>query len=170
MAENHIATAEEFRQLAESNCFEPPQRVVLPKSGLAVVLRRPRPLFFTLTRHGFPQSLAARVAGTSSFAAAEPRPEELKELAEFWVEVMEKIFLEPRLSLEPGPGEISPNWLESEDATFILRWAVGEVTGQALDLAGFCDSTGPSAPGPNGGDVALPPEPTPQGDDDGSAN
>lgn len=153
--ENGIASAADFRRAAEAEAFEGAQRVTLPKSGLTVLLRRPRPVFFALVKHGLPQSLASRIAeGKGAEAFNEMTAEELRELAGFWTEVFESVFVSPRVSLTPGPDEISPNLLAAEDVMFLIRWAVGEVASDGRDLAPFRRESGPPAAGASGGDVS----------------
>jgi hypothetical protein len=164
---NGVATAADFRQAAEESAFEPAERIVLPKSGLAVILRRPKPLAFTLFAARLPSSLAARVQS----AGAGPDPasaEDLVALSRFWIGVLEQMFVQPKLSLMPGPHEIHPTWIPNEDANFLIRWAVGEITSPGLqagqggegsiDLAPFCAQPQPPVSGAGGGDVALPAE------------
>jgi hypothetical protein len=164
---NGIATAADFRRAAEDSAFEPAERIVLPKSGLAVILRRPKPVAFTLFAARLPSSLAARLQGGG--AGADPAsPEDLVALSRFWTGVLEQMFVQPKLSLMPGPHEIHPTWIPNEDANFLIRWAVGEITSAGLqagpggegsvDLAPFCAQPEPPFTGAGGGDVALPPE------------
>jgi hypothetical protein len=164
---NGIATAADFRRAAEDDAFEPPERVVLPRSGLAVILRRPKPVAFTLFAARLPSSLAARVQAGG--AGADPASaEDLVALSRFWTGVFAQMFVEPKLSLVPGPHEIHPTWIPNEDANFLIRWAVGEISSASLqacpggegsvDLAPFCAEREPSAAGASGGDMVLPPE------------
>lgn len=172
---NGIATAADFRRAAEDTAFEAAERVVLPKSGLAVILRRPKPVAFTLFAARLPSSLAARVQAGS--AGADPASvDELVALSRFWTGVFAQMFVEPKLSLVPGPHEIHPTWIPNEDADFLIRWAVGEISSAvphagpggegSVDLAPFCAEREPPAAGASGGDVALPPEPAPVGQRD----
>lgn len=147
---NGVASAEDF-QLAARERGEP-ERIVLPKSGLKVMLRRPSPMWFLF--HGLlPASLAARVEGRQTRMES---IEDIRTLADWMVPLLREVFVQPRLQLEPGPGEISPDLLDVEDASFVIRWAVGEVAEGSGDLASFRDEPGPSTGGPGGGDVALP--------------
>lgn len=149
---NGVASAEEF-QLAAQERGEP-ERIVLPRSGLKVMLRRPSPMWFLF--HGLlPASLAARVEGGQTHIE---NTEDIRALADWMVPLLREVFVQPRLQLEPGPGEISPDLLDLEDASFVIRWAVGEVADTSGDLASFRDEHGPSAGGTGGGDVALPPK------------
>lgn len=208
--ENHIASANDFRQAAELDRRAHAERVVLPKSGLAMLLARPSMRWF-LFHQRLPLSLAARAQG--SVAAMSPSPnggltsspnsgetrspnggetrspnggetpplqkiDEARDLAEWVVALVEKTVVEPRLSLRPGPNEISPDWLPQEDVDFIIRYAVGEVVGgdgesgvgsrgsesvptpdsllptRSSDLAAFRREREPSPDRAGGGDVS----------------
>ncbi len=149
---NGVATPEEFRKAADSAKVAP-DRVVLPKSGLAVMLRRPTSLWF-LFNGRLPMSLAARrqQGGTGQIETAE----QFIEFSKWMVKLLEEVFVEPKLSLDPGVNEISPEWLDDEDANFIVRWAVGEVTPDGRgDLAEFRGERKSAAACASGGD--LPP-------------
>jgi hypothetical protein len=148
-AKNGVASSDDFQSAALAR--SQPERVVLPKSGLKVLLRRPSPMWF-LFRGLLPASLAARVEGCQSRIET---LEDLRALAEWMVPLLGEVFVEPRLALEPGPGEISPDLLDLEDASFVVRWAVGEVA-EAGDLATFREDGTPAAGGAGCGDVALP--------------
>lgn len=150
--DNGVASVDDFRSAA--NARGTPERLILPKSGLKVILRRPNPMWFLF--HGLlPASLANRVAGGQARIES---VEDLRALADWMVPLLSEVFVEPRLTLEPGPGSISPDLLDLEDATFVVRWAVGEVASEAGDLANFCDGQASLAAGAGGRDVALPPK------------
>ncbi len=149
-AENGVASSDDF--LFAARLRGQPESVVLPKSGLKVLLRRPSPMWF-LFRGLLPASLAVRLEGRQ---ARIETVEDLRTLAEWMVPLLGEVFVEPRLALEPGPGEISPDLLDLEDASFVVRWAVGEVASESGDLASF-RGDGASAPGGAGrGNMALP--------------
>jgi hypothetical protein len=141
---NGVASADDFRTAA--GVRGEPERLVLPKSGLKVLLRRPSPMWF-LFRGLLPASLAARL---DQGRARIDSVEDLRALAEWMVPLLREVFVQPRLALEPGPGEISPDLLDLDDAGFVIRWAVGEVAGEAGDLAGFCEQRTPFASGAGG--------------------
>jgi hypothetical protein len=131
-ASNGCASAEEFRFAASRR--NDPESVRLPKSGLCVKLRRPSPLWLLL--HGLlPASLAVRLEGRETRITS---PDDLRALADWMVPLLQEVFVQPRLCIEPGPGEISPDLLELEDASFVIRWAVGEVAAVDSDLVPFC--------------------------------
>lgn len=148
--QNGVASPQDFQRAAQMR--GEPEHVVLPRSGLKVMLRRPSPMWF-LFRGLLPASLAARVEGGQ---ARIDTVEDLRALAEWMVPLLREVFFEPRLALEPGPGEISPDLLDLEDASFVVRWAVGEVAFEAGDLAPFCGDGPSSAGGAGRGNVALP--------------
>ncbi len=156
MGENGIAKPEDFRALWDRT---PAERVVLPKLGMAVLLRRPTPMWF-LFRGQLPVTLAARLqSGGASLGTIE----DLQALADWIVPLLAHVFVEPKLALHPGPGEISPDLLDIEDASFVIRWAVGEVTGledggQGItnDLRPFRGEPESVAAGAGGGDLELP--------------
>lgn len=77
-------------------------------------------------------------------------------LAEWMVPLLREVFVEPRLTLDPGPGEISPDLLDLEDASFVIRWSVGEVASESSDLASFRSQQSSPAGGASGRNVALP--------------
>ena len=146
---NGVAKPEDFRKAAEASAFEEPQRVVLPKCGFPVMLRRPRPIAFTLLGGSLPQSLATRESGAGSResdAGATDNgqrttdglsADDLRKISQFWTKLFKAIFVQPGLSLTPGPEEIHPAWLPVEDQIFVIRWAVGEVASDGSDLAAF---------------------------------
>ncbi|HEV2492154.1 MAG TPA: hypothetical protein VG204_03685 [Terriglobia bacterium] len=166
---NHLATSEDFRQAAQAH-QNPPERVVLPQLGRAVLMRRPPPMWF-IFRGRLPQSLAIRAfpgvtglgdsqAGMDGAVGASGRAvEELTLLADWILTLLEEVMVSPRVSLQPGVGEISPDWLDSDDVNFIIRWAYGEVGSEARDdLVPFRPERPATAGGAGGGDVVVPSE------------
>ena len=149
-AKNGVASSDDFHFAAHVRSR--PESVVLPKSGLKVLLRRPSPMWF-LFRGLLPASLAVRLEGGQ---ARIDTVEDLRALAEWMVPLLGEVFVDPRLALEPGPGEISPDLLDLEDASFVVRWAVGEVASESSDLATFRADGPPAASGAGRGDLALP--------------
>ncbi len=154
---NGIAKPEDFRRELDGR-VEPPVRVVLPTSGLTVKLRRPSPMWFLFHGH-LPISLAARqsAAGEAPKGSrgALQSAEEFVEFSKWMVELLSEVFVGPKLSLRPGPEEISPEWLAEEDVNFIIRWAVGEVEAQVTGESGQgneCDSE--NSPRSPAGDLA----------------
>lgn len=139
--ENHIATPQDFKTAFEMD--QRVERVILPKLGKPVLMRRPSPLWFVF-RGQLPVTLA--IAGAAAKADSYPathKPEEAQSLAAWIVDLLSEVMVQPRISLSPGPDEIPPDLLADEDLNFIIRWAVGEVAREggngspARDLAPF---------------------------------
>lgn len=130
--ENHIATPQDFQTAHEID--RRVERVVLPKLGKTVLMRRPSPLWF-IFRGQLPQSLAAAALGAQSpeGGAALKSADDLQKLAGWVTELLSEVMLQPRVSLSPGPGEIPPDLIADEDLNFIIRWAMGEVTSEGRD-------------------------------------
>ena len=149
---NGVASPDDF--IFAARLRGQPEHVVLPKSGLKVLLRRPSPMWF-LFRGLLPASLAVKLEGGQ---ARVETVEDLRALAEWMVPLLSEVFVEPRLALRPGPGEISPDLLDLDDASFAIRWAVGEVASESGDLASFRADGTPAASGAGRGDLALPPK------------
>ena len=150
-----IANSEDFKALRDARAAE---RVVLPKLGKAVLLRRPTPMWF-LFRGQLPTSLASRFQDGPSGGIN--TMEDFQALANWVVPLLSYVFVEPRLSLDPGAGEISPDLLDIEDASFVIRWAVGEIQasggeGSVDDLRPFRGEPQPPAAGSGGGDLGMP--------------
>jgi len=141
MSSNGIASAEDFKRAAEQ--MNPPERVVLPKSGLAVLLRRPTTLAVCM--------MDERLAALEAAGQILKRRDLLREAVVAAV-------VQPKLSLQPGPGEIHPNDLPQADQTFIVRWVRGYIAPDGTDLVEeFFRESGKSAgAGAGGGNPALP--------------
>lgn len=166
MSENNIASAEDFKKAAEASRFEEALRVILPKSGLAVKLRRPKPIWMLF--HGrLPSSLAARVSESGGV-----KPEtahELADLARWMTTLLTEVFVEPRLGSPAVPAvpshgpparaaEIDPAWLDQEDVNFVIRWAGGEVEPDGASLAPFRRERGTAPAGAGSGNLSRSPE------------
>jgi hypothetical protein len=145
---NGLATPEDFRRAAAARESRA-ERVVLPRLGKAVLLRRPSAVWF-MFRGRLPQSLAIRFTAQGPTFGAErtATPSEMAELADWIMTILQETLVEPRLSINPGPGEIPPELLEIEDVNFILQWAYGElgseVGGSAASLESFRDQREPA--------------------------
>lgn len=113
------------------------ERVVLPRLGKPVLMRRPPPLWFVF-RGQLPQTLAAGAASGAS-AAAPGSAEDADRVAHWISELLAEVMVEPRVSHSPGPGEIAPEMIAAEDLNFIVRWAVGEVAPGELAGSSACD-------------------------------
>jgi hypothetical protein len=141
--------------------------VVLPKLGKAVLMRRPAPMWFifrgrlpqSLAIRAFPQALGPGGAGAGSDSAGASALEEMALLADWIIALLEEVLVEPRVSRDPGPDEISPDLLDAEDVNFIIRWAYGEVGSDARDdLAAFRPERPVAGARASGPDVVLPAE------------
>lgn len=151
--ENHIATAADFRAAHEIG--RKIERVVLPKLGKAVLMRRPSPGWF-IFRGQFPATLAA--VATASNPDAAISAEQLRQYAKWTCELLDQVMVKPRVSLAPGPEEISPDLLADEDLNFIIRWSMGEVASDGSDLSSFRGKRGTADSRAVGAAVALPSE------------
>ena len=129
-----IATAEDFKHAMESLNVEP---VELPKSGVLVRLCHP-PIFAALEMARKGQELQAKIT--------DPKPEDIKQediiaFTDWMVATLTKLFVEPRFSGAPKPGEIGLADILVEDAKWIFAWMRGEVVPTANhgseDLASF---------------------------------
>jgi len=134
MANNGIASPEDFRKLADEK--NPPERVVLPKSGLAVLLRRPTTFAVWMLDQKL-EDLGSRIQ--DSGPAAEPKsqipnPKSYLEWRNLIRAAVEQAFVQPKLSLTPGPNEIHPSWLPEEDQVYVLRWIRGLIAPDGTDL------------------------------------
>jgi len=120
MGTNGIAKAEDFKIAVERASVE---RVVLPVSGLAVLLCRP-PIFAALRMGREGTELQNRIT--------EAKPEEIKseDIMAFsdWLNAtLTRLFVQPRFSDAPKPDEIGLGDILVDDLKYIFRWLRGEV-------------------------------------------
>jgi hypothetical protein len=134
---NEIATAADFRKLAEESGFEEAKRVVLPVSGYAVLLRRPTKFYWALRRSGWPPELREKLDLVGVGVRTELTTEETLLLVREDRQMLCEAFVEPKPSLEPGATQFDPNWLPKEDADFIFRYLRGQVLANGQDLESF---------------------------------
>ena len=132
-----IATANDFRKLAEDGAFEEPARVVLPKSGLGVVLRRPTKFYWALRRSEWPRELREKLDLVGVGVRPELTADETLLLVREDQQMLNEAFVDPVPSLDPGPTQFDPNWLPKEDAEFILKYLRGQVLANGQDLDAF---------------------------------
>ncbi len=151
---NGIATAADFRHLAEAGAFEEPQRVVLPKSGLGVLLRRPTKFYWALRRSAWPRELREKLDLVGLGVRAELTAEEKLLLVREDRQMLKEALVEPKPSSAPGPTQFDPDWLPKEDVEFILRYLRGQVLANGQDLETFPGGE-PGHPEGSGGDGAL---------------
>jgi hypothetical protein len=134
---NNVATASDFRRLAEDSAFEEPSRVVLPKSGFGVVLRRPTKFYWALRRTGWPCELREKLDLVGVGVRPELTSDETLLLVREDQQMLKEAFVDPKPSLNPGPTQFDPNWLPKEDAEFILKYLRGQVLANGQDLEAF---------------------------------
>ena len=117
---NGIAKASDFKAAVERSNVE---QVVLPASGLAVLLCRP-PVFAALAMGRAGTQLQAKIT--------DAKPEEIKtedvEAFTQWLSAsLARLFVQPRFAAAPQAGEIGLADILIEDLKFIFRWLRGEV-------------------------------------------
>jgi hypothetical protein len=120
MSGNGIAKANEFRAAVERSNAE---QVVLPASGLAVLLCRP-PVFAALAMGRAGTQLQARVTDAKP---EEIKTEDIEAFTQWLAETLTRLFVQPRFSASPETGEIGLADILIEDLKFIFRWLRGEV-------------------------------------------
>jgi hypothetical protein len=134
---NGIATAADFRQLAEGAAWTNPERVQLPKSGLGVIVRRPTKFYWALRRSAWPRQLREKLDLVAVGVRPELTSEETLLLVREDQQMLNEAFVEPKPSLDPGSMQFDPNWLPKEDAEFILKYLRGQVLANGQDLETF---------------------------------
>jgi hypothetical protein len=149
-----IASADDFRKLAEDNAFEEPRRVALPKSGFGVVLRRPTKFYWALRRSAWPRELREKLDLVGVGVRPELTAEETLLLVREDRQMLSEAFVDPKPSLEPGSTQFDPTWLPKEDTEFILKYLRGQVLANGQDLETFPGSEPGRAEG-SSGDGAL---------------
>jgi hypothetical protein len=137
---HRLASAADFRAaIKEEDLFEPATEVFLPKSEKWVLLRRPKPLAYTLLAAPLPGIPEAGAEGPSQ-NQSEMSNEEIAHVAGWLAALWGQVFVHPKLSLRPGPDEIHPDWIPEEDQKFIYRWIRGEVNDSGESLSTFSGS------------------------------
>jgi len=132
-----IATAGDFRKLAEESAFEEARRVVLPMSGYAVLLRRPTKFYWALRRSGWPRELREKLDLVGVGMRPDLTAEETLLLVREDRQMLCEAFVDPKPSLDPGSTQFDPNWLPNKDAEFILKYLRGQVLANGQDLDTF---------------------------------
>jgi hypothetical protein len=120
MSSNAIANASDFRAVAERLNVE---RVVLPASGLSVLLCRP-PVFAALAMGRMGTQLQARITDAKP---EEIKPEDIEAFTQWLTETLRRLFVQPRFATSPEAAEIGLADILLEDLKFIFRWLRGEV-------------------------------------------
>jgi hypothetical protein len=138
-SEHKLASAADFRNdVKEEDCYEPAQEVLLPKCQRWVLLRRPKPLAYTLLGAPLPGLPEGGVDATSpAEGQIEMSAEETARVAGWLAALWRNVFVHPKLSLRPGMDEIHPDWIREEDQQFIWRWIRGEVNVSGESLSTF---------------------------------
>jgi hypothetical protein len=151
---NEIATAADFRQLAEAAAWTDPEQVKLPKCGLSVIVRRPTKFYWALRRSAWPRELREKLDLLGIGVRAELTIEEKLLLIREDRQMLNEAFVDPKPSLNPGSTQFDPDWLPKEDVEFILRYLRGQVLANGQDLETFSGGEPRHLEG-SGGDGAL---------------
>jgi hypothetical protein len=157
---NGIATAADFRQLAEGAAWTDPERVQLPASGLGVLLRRPTKFYWALRRSEWPRELREKLDLVGVGVRPELTAEETLLLVREDQQMLNEAFVDPKPSLQPGATQFDPQWLPKEDAEFILKYLRGQVLANSQNLDTFRASQQghPAGSGPDGALVREDPQ------------
>ena len=136
MPDNGIARSQDFKRALERANLE---RVVLPASGLSVLLCRP-PVFAALSMGRAGTQLQARVTDAKP---EEVKTEDIEAFTQWLTETLTRLFVQPRFASAPGADEIGLADILIEDLKFIFRWLRGEVfsTGNREQGTGDRDQT-----------------------------
>jgi len=152
---NRIATAADIRRLAEAAAWAEAERIKLPKSGLAVILRRPTKFYWALRRSAWPRELREKLDLVGVGVKPELTAEETLLLLREDRQMLNEAFVDPKPSLDPGAAQFDPNWLPKEDAEFILKYLRGQVLANGQDLETFPGSQPGLAEGSGGDGTAV---------------
>jgi hypothetical protein len=120
MSGNGIAMANDFRAAVERLNVE---QVVLPASGLTVLLCRPL-VFAALEMGRTGTLLQARVTDAKP---EEVKTEDVEAFTQWLSETLTRLFLRPRFAAAPTADEIGLADILIDDLKFIFRWLRGEV-------------------------------------------
>jgi hypothetical protein len=136
MSDNGIAKAEDFKRALERANIE---RVVLPASGLTVLLCRP-PVFASLAMGRAGTLLQAKITDAKP---EEIRTEDIAAFTQWLTETLTRLFVQPRFSAAPEAEEVGLAEILLDDLKFIFRWLRGEVfsTGDREQGTGDRDQT-----------------------------
>ena len=136
MSNSDIAKACDFKAAMERSNVE---QVVLPTSGLTVLLCRP-PIFAALAMGRAGTQLQARV---TSAKPEELKPEDVEAFTQWLTETLARLFVQPRFSATLEPDCVGLADILLDDLKFIFRWLRGEVfsTGNREQGTGDRDQT-----------------------------
>ena len=118
MAGNRISKARDFKAAVERSNVE---KVVLPASGLAVLLCRP-PVFAALEMGRMGTQLQARVTDAKP---EQLRSEDIEAFTQWLTQTLTRLFVEPRFAAIPGTDEIGLGDILIEDLKFIIYQPTG---------------------------------------------
>jgi hypothetical protein len=131
----HIATAEDFLKAVKQRQQKEAKPLRLPVSGLVVLARKPDPAWWIRRLGQLPMALTNQLSGADE--TIQPTTEELVKYSQWSVELIREVVVQPVIALDPGPGEVDPNWIPDEDLKFLVRYAGGEVSADNADLSLF---------------------------------
>jgi hypothetical protein len=120
MPDNGIAKANDFKAALERSNVE---QVVLPASGLTVLLCRP-PVFAALAMGRAGTQLQARITDAKP---EEIKTEDIEAFTQWLTATLTRLFVEPRFAAAPTADEIGLADILIDDLKFIFRWLRGEV-------------------------------------------
>jgi hypothetical protein len=120
MSNDGVAKASDFKAVVERSNVE---QVMLPESGLAVLLCRP-PVFAALAMGRTGTQLQARIIDAKP---EEMKTEDIDAFTRWLTETLTRLFVQPRFAAAPEPGEIGLADILIEDLKFVFRWLRGEV-------------------------------------------
>src|ERR1039458_1549428 len=120
MSDHRIAKANDFRAALEHLSVE---QVILPASGLSVLLCRP-PVFAALAMARTGTELQARITESKPESI---KTEDIERFTQWLSETLGRLFVQPRFAAAPSADEIGLADILIEDLRFIFRWLRGEV-------------------------------------------
>ena len=133
-----FSTPGEIRALAVANSWTAAERVVLPKSGFALFLRKPTRWYWSLRRAEWPAEMRERLDASAENGSDDQLT---KEDIRFWLQEEDQMaiqaFVEPKASANPDFNSIDPRWLPDEDRVFIRQYLGGQVSADGTHLATF---------------------------------
>jgi hypothetical protein len=127
MSTNTIAKPEDFKRAVAALNVE---RVVLPVSGLAVLLCRP-PIFAALRLGREGTELQTKITEAKP---EEIRSEDITAFSDWLTATLSRLFVQPRFSGAPTSHEIGLGDILVDDLKYIFRWLRGEVFSQELEV------------------------------------
>lgn len=138
MTENGIAKPEDFKRAVATLNVE---RVMLPASGLTVLLCRP-PIFAALRLGREGTELQAKITEAKP---EEIRPEDITAFSDWVTATLSRLFVQPRFSGAPTSDEIGLGDILVEDLKYIFRWLRGEVFSAGNRESGMGSGEGPNS-------------------------